>query len=595
MEYPVGISYYAFGAAEVTHWLSGSPNLRPRGAMSQGQLYGDPDVLGESLTFTTVNVVGFGICALIAAWFLTGVHRRRPWDAALFAVSPVLLFEGLINWDLLAVACVAGALLAHSRGPARVDRLRDRSRHGAQALPALPARRAPDHLGAPAQVARPRWSRPLPGSRVWSVLNALAFLSGSHEWKVFWTFNAHRGADLGSVWLVAQQMGISTASAHTINVVSWIFFGLWCAGVAAIGVLAPRTPRLAQLGFLIVLGFLLVNKVYSPQYALWLLPLAVMARPRMRDQLIWQIGEIYYFASVWWYLGTYLDPSGGGDPGFYWLAVGIRIAAQLYLGVLVVRDLLMPEYDVVRIGRLRRAASLAAATHRAGASHARPRRERLRPGGRGVHGVLALAPGRPRDLRGRDSRAAAPRTTSCVARRPSARWRSPWPWANLAFGVASTVTELFPFSARHSLPLQICDLAWIFVAWALLTAHPLPLALTYYWGLTLSVQALVQPTLTEPFPDVAVLRVLGQARADRLGRGLPVPVAAPRPRLVVVPHGGGVDAGLAGRGPVPERAARLQLRLRERRSRRRRRCSTSSGRGRCTSWPRWRSWPAAGR
>ena len=76
-------------------------------------------------------------------------------------------------------------------------------------------------------------------------------------------------------------------------------------------------------------------------------------------------------------------------------------------------------------------------------------------------------------------------------------------WANLGFGVASAVLALFPFSARHSLPLQICDLAWIVVAWALLTSRPLPTALTYYWGLTLSVQALVQPTLSEPFPDPA--------------------------------------------------------------------------------------------
>ena len=75
-------------------------------------------------------------------------------------------------------------------------------------------------------------------------------------------------------------------------------------------------------------------------------------------------------------------------------------------------------------------------------------------------------------------------------------------WGNLLFGVASTITELFPFSARHSLPLQICDIAWIFVAWGLLSLRPLPVAMAYYWGLTLSVQALVQPTLTEPFPDV---------------------------------------------------------------------------------------------
>ena len=58
-------------------------------------------------------------------------------------------------------------------------------------------------------------------------------------------------------------------------------------GVLVIGLLRapPTTPRLAQLGFLIVAGFLLVNKVYSPQYVLWLLPLAVLARPRWRDQL----------------------------------------------------------------------------------------------------------------------------------------------------------------------------------------------------------------------------------------------------------------------------------------------------------------------
>jgi hypothetical integral membrane protein (TIGR02206 family) len=94
---------------------------------------------------------------------------------------------------------------------------------------------------------------------------------------------------------------------------------------------------------------------------------------------------------------------------------------------------------------------------------------------------------------------AGPRLRASEARRPMAVALA---WANLGFGVASTVTELFPFSVKHSLPLQICDLAWIFVAWALLSTRPLPLALTYYWGLTLSVQALVQPTLTQPFPDL---------------------------------------------------------------------------------------------
>jgi hypothetical integral membrane protein (TIGR02206 family) len=73
--------------------------------------------------------------------------------------------------------------------------------------------------------------------------------------------------------------------------------------------------------------------------------------------------------------------------------------------------------------------------------------------------------------------------------------------ATLAFGIASTVSALVPWHLDDSLPVQICDLAWVVVAWALLTRHPTATALTYYWGLTLGVQALVQPTLTSPFPD----------------------------------------------------------------------------------------------
>jgi hypothetical protein len=32
------------------------------------------------------------------------------------------------------------------------------------------------------------------------------------------------------------------------------------------------------------------------------LPLAVLARPRWRDVLIWQIGEVVYFVAIWWHL-----------------------------------------------------------------------------------------------------------------------------------------------------------------------------------------------------------------------------------------------------------------------------------------------------
>jgi hypothetical integral membrane protein (TIGR02206 family) len=69
--------------------------------------------------------------------------------------------------------------------------------------------------------------------------------------------------------------------------------------------------------------------------------------------------------------------------------------------------------------------------------------------------------------------------------------------------VPSQVFQLAPgdFDLGTSLPLQLCDLAWVTATWALWTRSPVPAALTYYWGLTLTVQALVTPSLAEQFPD----------------------------------------------------------------------------------------------
>jgi uncharacterized membrane protein len=346
MEYPVLIGYFAYVAARLTQ-LSDPPDLHARRAADEKDIYAQPGVTAEYNRYFKVTAVLLAPFALLAAWFLTGVHRRRPWDALAFAASPALVLAGLVNWDLLAVAALTGALWAWSRGRpvltgvliglGTATKLYPLFLLGALLVVCLRRGRLPAFVSAASATVV-----------TWVLVNLPAVLTGFAQWKVFWTFNQDRGADLGSLWLVWQQRG-HTVSPDLINKVSAVFFAAVCLGVLVLGLRARRVPRIPQLAYLVVVGFLLLNKVYSPQYVLWLLPLAVLARPRWRDLLIWTAGEVLYFAAVWLYLGSFTASgiSGAPDP-FYRVAVVVRVAAELYLAAVIVRDVLVPRHDPVR-------------------------------------------------------------------------------------------------------------------------------------------------------------------------------------------------------------------------------------------------------
>ena len=71
------------------------------------------------------------------------------------------------------------------------------------------------------------------------------------------------------------------------------------------------------------------------------------------------------------------------------------------------------------------------------------------------------------------------------------------------FTVPFQVLRLLPddFDLGTSLPLQICDLSWMVAVYALWTRHPRAVAVLYFWGLTLTVQAAITPSLDQTFPD----------------------------------------------------------------------------------------------
>jgi hypothetical protein len=84
---------------------------------------------------------------------------------------------------------------------------------------------------------------------------------------------------------------------------------------------------------------MIASKVYSPQYVLWLAPLAVIAMSTRRDVhafWIWQIAEVIYHVAIWQHLATVTGAKFGLPLAGYSLITLVRIAACLYLvGVLV--------------------------------------------------------------------------------------------------------------------------------------------------------------------------------------------------------------------------------------------------------------------
>ena len=343
MEYPVLTAYFAWGASLITSWMPSGPSEEIRAATPIGSLWGLPGMATEVNTNFLVTAILLFCCGLGAMYFLSGASPGRPWDAMAMAASPALLLTGLVNWDMLAVLFTAGALWAWARGKPVLAGVMIGLGVAAKLYPLFLLgaflvdtirRRRLDWFGTAALAA----------TATWLVVNLPALLDNATAWKAFWSFNSDRGADLGSLWLVLAQRG-AEITPHTINVASGIFFVLACAAVFALGLAAKKRPQVAQIAFLVVAAFLLVNKVYSPQYVLWLLPLAVLARPRWRDLLIWQACELVYFGSVWLYLGGWLAPGGGEVPVAYHLAIVLRVAGEIYLMALVVHDIWTAEPD----------------------------------------------------------------------------------------------------------------------------------------------------------------------------------------------------------------------------------------------------------
>jgi uncharacterized membrane protein len=313
------------------------------------------DDWAEVVVFGALTALLLSACALAVTASTAQAAGRRPYDAAIFALSPLVVLHAFTNWDLLAMALTSGAMWAWSRrmpvlagvliGLGTAAKLYPIFLLVAIAILALRTRRyAPAVWAAVAAAA------------VWMTVNlpiALAYRSG---WSAFYQFSFDRPTERSTAWAMIRTL--TSGSVRLRDAPYWVPPGKAVAlalivaliAVAWLGLRAPVKPRLAQLVFLVVLAFLLTTKVWSPQYSMWLVPLIALARPRWRITLLWQFTEI----AVWCLTLTELLGLNAGQEAhgiaYGWLVLVLVARDLLLLTIagLIVREMWRPELDVVR-------------------------------------------------------------------------------------------------------------------------------------------------------------------------------------------------------------------------------------------------------
>jgi uncharacterized membrane protein len=344
MEYPVLTGMYQYVSMALAKTYTALTKLVP------------VPVVAEVVMFFNIAAVGLALAWMATVWATAKLSGRRIWDAALVAASPILVFQIFTNFDALATAFAVGALLAWAR--------RKPVLAGALIGLGVAAKLYPVLLLIPLAILGVRAGRFREVGKTvatavgaWLLVNLPLIVLFPRGWSEFFRLNTRRGDDMDSLYNVVKSFtdweGFDTNlgfwQAPTIlNTVVAVLFGLCCAAVAYITLTAKQRPRLAQLAFLIVALFLLTNKVWSPQFSLWLVPLAVLALPHRRILLTWMtIDALVWIPRMQFLYGA---DNRGLPEQWFTVTVLLRDIAVIVLCALVIRQIYRPELDLVRNG-----------------------------------------------------------------------------------------------------------------------------------------------------------------------------------------------------------------------------------------------------
>ncbi len=344
MEYPVLTGLYQYGAMTIAKaWKQ---------AADDGQLPGALEVV----LYFTVIAIGLALAWLVTVWASASLTGRRKWDVALVAASPLVLVHVFTNFDAIATAFAMTALLAWSRKRPVLAGVLLGLGSAAKMYPLF-------FLGPllilcwRAGRMRDFWRTAAGAAVAWTAVNLPIALLFPKGWREFYRLSEIRGMNPESIYNVVSSFtgwqGFDGPlgpgeSPSNLNMVAMGLFVAACVGVAVIGLTAPRRPRVAQLCFLVVAMFLLTNKVWSPQFSLWLVPLAVLALPHTRILLAWMTIDALTWVPLMYYFHGVANK--GLPEQWFTASIVLRDIVVLGLCAMIIRQIYRPAEDLVRAG-----------------------------------------------------------------------------------------------------------------------------------------------------------------------------------------------------------------------------------------------------
>jgi uncharacterized membrane protein len=280
-----------------------------------------------------VNKYFYGSALLLALLFIfisLLVFKMKPEFSYLLPLAPAAIASMYINWDLWAIATMLLAIYWF-----------DRKAELASAIAlgiAISTKFLPVFLLVPIAIIFFRQEKMAKFVKyaamtiaTFIAINLPVALTTPEGWWRFYDLNLNRGSDWGSLLYALSNLGLDLTHQNYLSVLL-LAIGLTSLAIYLLQLRTP--PQLAQIAIFVMIIVMAVSKVYSPQYVLWLTPLAVIALADKRDIKVfwfWQGAEILYHVAIWQHLAQVTGAKFGLPVVAYSVITLIRIGASILL------------------------------------------------------------------------------------------------------------------------------------------------------------------------------------------------------------------------------------------------------------------------